>query len=119
MKQHSSELPILTRLAERLRTMGHPVRLLIIGLLKDKELNVSEIADRLDLPVGTVSHHLKIMDRTGLLASRRNGREIHYSVLAPLVREVCDALCRQMEVDMKATRQECEAFKKLRARLKP
>ena len=39
----------------------------------------SELADRLDMPAPTLSFHLRELVRAGLIASRRNGRNLHYS----------------------------------------
>ena len=43
-------------------------------------LPAGEIADRLDLPPATLTFHLKELSRAGLVASRREGRSIIYSL---------------------------------------
>ena len=92
------EMDMLTRVADRLSVMGHPTRLMIIGLLKrQEEATVSSIAAQLGLPLASASQHLKTMERVGLLKYRRAGRQIYYSFRMQMVTEICDILCHQLE----------------------
>lgn len=92
------EMDMLTRIADRLSVMGHPTRLMIIGLLKkQEEATVSSIAQQLGLPLASASQHLKTMERVSLLKYRRDGRQIFYSVRLQMVTEICDILCHQLE----------------------
>lgn len=96
------ELDLLNRVADRLSVMGHPTRLMIIGLLKrDQEATVSEIAEKLSLPLASASQHLKTMERVGLLKYRRSGRQNFYSVRLKMVTEICDVVCQQLELETK------------------
>ncbi len=94
------EMQMLTRVADRLSVMGHPTRLMIIGLLKgQEEATVSHIAEKLQLPLASASQHLKTMERVGLLKYRRSGRQNYYSVRLQMVTEICDTLCHQLEAE--------------------
>lgn len=94
------ELEMLTYIADRLSVMGHPTRLMIIGLLKShNEATVSEVAEKLSLSLASASQHLKIMERVGLLKHRRAGRQNYYSVRLQMVTEVCDVVCRQLDLE--------------------
>ena len=42
------------------------------------ELNVGEIAERVTLSRPTVSHHLNLLRRAGLVRVRKQGREMYY-----------------------------------------
>ena len=66
--------------AERLKALGEPLRLRIIDLLRQSEFTVSEIAERLQTEIVTVSHHLQILKNADLVTPRRSGRFIHYSL---------------------------------------
>ncbi len=63
-----------------LRVIAGITRFRILSLLSaaGASLNVSEIADILESSVSTVSHELSILRKTGLVASKRQGREVHY-----------------------------------------
>lgn len=70
----------------------------IVDLLAQGERSVEEIADELGQTVANTSHHLRAMARAGLLATRRNGTRIHYSLASERVAELWSAL-RDVAVD--------------------
>ena len=108
------ELEMLTRIADRLSVMGHPVRLMIVGLLKrHNEATVSEIAEKLSLPLASASQHLKTMERVGLLKYRRAGRQNYYSVRLNMVTEICDVICHQLDQETKNHSIDHKTFERL------
>ena len=61
--------------------LGDPTRLRILQLLeRDGELNVQALCAALGLPQPTVSHHLGLLRRAGVLRSRRDGKRIYYAL---------------------------------------
>lgn len=72
----------LARLSDSFKALGHPVRLRILGMLRDGELCVCQITAVLELANSTVSAHLAVLRRAGLLRERKHGRWVSYS-LAP------------------------------------
>lgn len=82
----------LEQAAQILKTMGHPLRLLIVDLLDKGELSVSELAARLGAKQSTTSQHLNQMKRQGILASRREGNTIYYSVAMPEALKVIECV---------------------------
>jgi ArsR family transcriptional regulator, arsenate/arsenite/antimonite-responsive transcriptional repressor len=52
----------------------------------------SELAERLGIPAPTLSFHLKGLVQAGLVVSRRNGRNLHYSPNFQRVRELVEFL---------------------------
>ena len=50
-----------------LKSLASKVRLDILDLLKDKKLNVSDIAEKLDIPQSTISTNLKFLEEAGLV----------------------------------------------------
>ena len=112
------EMEMLTRVADRLSVMGHPTRLMIIGMLKAcEEVAVGEIAERLQLPMASVSQHLKTMERVGLLRYRRVGRQNYYSVRMQMVSQICDVICHQLEEETQNQSCQLGVFQRLRGRL--
>jgi predicted ArsR family transcriptional regulator len=55
--------------AERaqLRALGNDLRSHIVALLRERARSTQELAEELGLPKGTVGHHLKVLERTGLI----------------------------------------------------
>jgi len=112
------EMEMLTRIADRLGVLGHPVRLMIVGFLKSvQEASVSEIAGKLQISLPSISQHLKIMERVHLLQHRRQGRQNCYSSRMQMAAEICDAICHQLEKETQRKQSEYEAFQRLKARL--
>jgi len=51
----------------QLRAMGDPFRTQLIQLLRDRARSTQEISEELSVPKGTVGHHLKVLERAGLI----------------------------------------------------
>src|SRR5438132_12222594 len=58
--------------------LADPMRQDLVQLLARAELNVGEVAERVTLSRPTVSHHLSILRRAGLVRVRKHGREVFY-----------------------------------------
>ncbi len=83
-KEGKEKLPVihneqsLLELAEMFKALGDPTRLEILSLLLVEELCKCEIVTALSLPNSTVSHHLKIMEKGGVIKGRREGKYTIY-----------------------------------------
>ena len=71
--------------ARILRTLSDPTRLRLLGLLQDGEQNVTALRRKLGLPQPTVSHHLALLRSAQLVANRRDGKQVFYSLNNPVV----------------------------------
>jgi len=79
--------------ARRLRAVAHPMRMAIIDLLeKNPTLNVTEIYTKLRLEQAAASHHLNLMKNTGILASKRDGKQTFYSLRNDSILKVLDCI---------------------------
>jgi DNA-binding transcriptional ArsR family regulator len=78
--------------AEVLKVLGHPIRLKIVAGLCTRECNVKHIWECLGLPQATVSQHLALLKNKGIIAGKREGVEVHYSVIHPLAKKIIAAL---------------------------
>lgn len=52
---------------EQLRALGDELRGRIVSLLRERAMSTQELARELGLPKGTVGHHLKVLERAGLI----------------------------------------------------
>lgn len=66
--------------ADFFRTLGHPVRVRILELLRDGERSVGALQAELGLDSGGTSQQLAALRRIGLVESRRAGTSVFYSV---------------------------------------
>ncbi len=81
--------------AEVLKVMGHPIRLKIVAGLCSNECNVKYIWECLELPQATVSQHLALLKNKGIIEGKRDGVEVHYSVIHPLAKKLVSAIMDQ------------------------
>lgn len=75
----------LARLEDVFSALGDKTRLKVLRLLAREELCACELMTALDLTQPTTSHHLGILERSGLVASRREGRWVFYRLTDPQV----------------------------------
>jgi ArsR family transcriptional regulator len=78
--------------AEILKVLGHPIRLKIVAGLCTKECNVKHIWECLGLPQATVSQHLALLKHKGIIEGKRDGVEVHYSVINPFAKKIIASL---------------------------
>jgi DNA-binding transcriptional ArsR family regulator len=67
---------------EALKALAHLTRLQVFFFLvrAGREAAAGEIQEALEVPGPTLSHHLDLLRRAGLVASRRHERHVYYAV---------------------------------------
>ncbi len=81
--------------AEMCQVFSHPKRLEVIDVLRDGEMTVTELAQKVGLTVGNLSQHLSMMKERRLLLARKDGNMVHYRIANPkLIR--CFDMMREM-----------------------
>lgn len=78
--------------SELLKALSHETRLLILCTLNEGEKTVSELEEMLGLQQAAVSQQLARLRADTLVKTRREGRQVFYSIADPNVRLVVDAL---------------------------
>ena len=80
------------RAAEFLKALAHQNRLMILCILSQGEKSVSELEEMLSLRQPTVSQQLARLRADGLVATRRDGKTIFYSLASEEARVVVGAV---------------------------
>lgn len=93
-KKLELDIEKLEAAASKLRAIAHPMRIAVIDLLHEKELSVTEIYKRLSIEQASASHHLNILKTKGVLASKRRGKKIFYSLKNQTLTEIIDCINR-------------------------
>lgn len=75
-----------------LKALGNPDRLLLLCQLVGGEMNVGELEERLEIVQPTLSQQLGVLRREGLVDTRRDGRQIYYSISSPEALAVIETL---------------------------
>ena len=78
--------------ARVLATIAHPLRLLIICMLVEKERFVGELLESLGTTKGNISQHLRILETKGLISKRKDGAHVFYSIKDPKIVELLKTL---------------------------
>ncbi|AVS65401.1 transcriptional regulator [Paracidovorax avenae] len=78
----------------RLKVLANEDRLLLLCQLSQGEMCVSELEACLDIRQPTLSQQLGVLRRQGVVATRREGKNIHYRVADPALLEVLAVLYR-------------------------
>ena len=78
--------------SELLKALANRHRLLILCQLVDRERSVGELAEFLGIRDSTVSQHLAVLRRDGIVATRRDGQTIWYSIRSAPARTLVEAL---------------------------
>ncbi len=77
--------PVYAAKADLFRALGHPARIRILELLLDDEQPVSDLLVEIGLEPSTLSQHLAVMKRIGLVESSRKGNAVTYRLTDPSV----------------------------------
>lgn len=78
--------------SDLLKALSNRHRLLIICQLIDGEHSVGELAEFLNLRDSTVSQHLALLRKDGLVTARRDAQTIYYSITSEPAREILKTL---------------------------
>jgi DNA-binding transcriptional ArsR family regulator len=79
--------------ASRLRSIAHPMRIAIIGLLEaNGKMNVTSIYERLKIEQAAASHHLNILKSKGILESKRDGKNTFYYLKMSALSTILDCI---------------------------
>ena len=74
------------------KAFSHPKRLELINILRDEELSVSDLSDRLGLTIGNLSQHLSMMRQRHILATKKERNVVYYRIANPRLLEAFDLL---------------------------
>jgi DNA-binding transcriptional ArsR family regulator len=69
-----------THLADLFSALSDPTRLRIISVLLEGEMNVGDIAAKLQMTESAVSHQLRGLRQLRLVRARKNGRQVYYAL---------------------------------------
>ena len=76
--------------AELFKTLGHPLRIRILELLRNGEVSVRDLLRELEVEASTASQQFGILRSRGIVESRRSGGTVYYRIRDPLITELLD-----------------------------
>lgn len=82
------EIVLANRFEERakvVKAMAHPSRLMMIDELSRGERCVCDLRELVDADMSTVSKHLAVLKKAGIVEDERRGKNIYYRLRVPCV----------------------------------
>jgi DNA-binding transcriptional ArsR family regulator len=70
------------------KALNDETRRQIVELLKEKDMNAGEIADRFNISKPSISHHLDILKRGDLITSEKKGQFVEYSLNTSILEDL-------------------------------
>ncbi len=83
---------ILRMQCEICKALGHPLRLALVERLKDGEAPAARLIDDMDISKVNLSKHMALLQRGGIVESRREGRQIYYRLADPEIHKACSIM---------------------------
>jgi DNA-binding transcriptional ArsR family regulator len=77
-----------------LKVLANPERLLLLCQLTQGEFSVGELEEQLDIHQPTLSQQLGVLRNQEVVATRREGKNIYYSVADPALLDILHVLYR-------------------------
>ncbi|MFD5123532.1 ArsR/SmtB family transcription factor [Streptomyces sp. NPDC058385] len=73
-------VPLYQAKAEFFRMLGHPVRIRTLELLQDSPMPVRDLLTAIEVEPSTLSQHLAVLRRSGIVTSQREGSTVVYAL---------------------------------------
>lgn len=70
------------------KALNDPTRREILEMLHQRDLTAGEIAEQFDMSFPSISHHLDILKRAGLVNAEKEGQYVYYSLNTTVVDEI-------------------------------
>jgi DNA-binding transcriptional ArsR family regulator len=88
--------PVFSTVAAYFGVLAEPTRLKIMHALCNGEKTVTQIVEETGASQTNVSRHLGLMHRHGVVARRKNGTQVIYSVADQTMVELCRSVCTRI-----------------------
>jgi len=82
------QAPVFELKAELFKALAHPARVRALEVLAEGERSVSELQPEVGIESAHLSQQLGVLRRAGLVATRKDGTMVYYSIKDPLLVEL-------------------------------
>jgi len=79
------------------KALADDTRQQILEMLQEREMCVSDVVAAFNMSQPTISHHLHILKRFGLVTSRKEGKQVFYAIDRDKVIECCGKLFAKLD----------------------
>ena len=92
-------------IAERFRALSEPTRIKLLDQLREREASVLELSGLIGTTPQNVSKHLGVLQRSGIVARRKQGNFAYYWIIDEGVYSLCEAVCGSLQQQVESLRQ--------------
>lgn len=87
----------LELVARRFAVLSEPMRLRLVHALFDGEKNVKALVELTGGTQTNISRHLQTLTQAQVLARRKEGLQVFYSISDPSIFKLCELVCGSLE----------------------
>jgi DNA-binding transcriptional ArsR family regulator len=92
-------------IAERFRVLSEPTRIKLLDRLREREATVLELTELIGTTQQNVSKHLGILQRSGIVARRKEGNFAYYRIIDDGVLILCEGICGSLRQQVDSLRE--------------
>ena len=78
--------------AEIFQALGHPTRVAIVEYLRDGEISVGQLCEKVGIEQANASQHLAVLRSKHIVETRKEGNQIFYRLRNPLVGDMLEMM---------------------------
>ena len=82
-----------------IKALAHPARLLIVNRLTKRPVCVCELTQAVGCDISTVSQHLAVLRRAGIVDSEKKANKVFYSLKCPCVLDFLGCIMRVVKTN--------------------
>ena len=98
------EQVVYEKQAQICKAFANPVRLRILDLIAQGECGITELQENLGISKANLSQHLAVLKSAGILAARREGKQIYCSLAIPEVKQACQLVRKVLQAQVEGVR---------------
>jgi len=87
--------------AEIFQGLAHPTRIAIVEALRDGEISAGGLLAQIPVEPANLSQHLAVLRTKQIVASRKAGNQVYYTLRNPVLVEVLDLLKRYFNAHLR------------------
>jgi DNA-binding transcriptional ArsR family regulator len=92
-------------IAERFRVLSEPTRIKLLDRLREREATVLELTELIGTTQQNVSKHLGVLQRSGIVARRKEGNFAYYRIIDDGVLILCEGICGSLRQQVDSLRE--------------
>ncbi len=78
--------------AEAVKAMAHPTRLFMMNKLSQKSYCVQELHGMIGGDFSTISKHLTVLRKAGIIVAKKDGTQVYYSLKVPCIMKFMECI---------------------------